>query len=124
MDREIILKLPLCSNNLLCARLTTSAVCSLLNLNLDDSEDLKVCVNEACLLIMGQNYKVVRLVYNLGDTLTIGVYGEGVCDNPPKSIGEEERELCVQLLNSLVDKVEYNKVGGIIESIMLVKRIN
>lgn len=122
MDREIVLKLPLCSNNLLCARLTTSAVCTLLKLNVDDIEDMKVCVNEACLMIMGQNYKEAKLVYNLGDQLTVGVYGEGVCEHP-SGFAEQEPELSVQLLNSLVDKVEYNKVNGVIESIMLVKRI-
>lgn len=123
MEKEILLQIPLCSNNLLCARLTTSAVCSLLKLNIDESEDIKVCVNEACLIIMGNNFSRVRLKYDMQENLRISVQGDGNCGSNSINLDKNAKEISLMLLNSLIDKVEYQKEDGIISSITLIKRM-
>jgi len=120
---DIILQLPLCTNNnLLCARLTTSAVCSLLNIGIDETEDIKVCVNEACLMMMSANYKRVKLVFNGQNDLVITVTGEGSCEKN-KVFDDKSKDLGLTLLNSLIDDVKYIKSQGLITSITLTKRI-
>lgn len=122
MDKEIVLILPLCqTNNLLCARLTTSAVCSLLNLDIDESDDIKVSVNEACLMIMGAKYKKVRLTYQMEKNLVINISGEGVCEN--SHTYDVNTDFALILLNSLIDEVKYDKDGGMVSSVTLTKRI-
>ena len=124
MEGNIILQLPIClSKNLICARLTTSAVCSMLNLDIEETEDIKVCVNEACLMIMSGNYKSVKVVYNTDNNLMITVTGEGKCDKI-KVFNQESKELGLTMLNSLIDNVEYHKTNGNVSSITLTKRIN
>jgi anti-sigma regulatory factor (Ser/Thr protein kinase) len=122
MEKEIVLELPLCSNNLLCARLTTFAVCSLMKIDINETEDIKVCVNEACLIMMNSRYSNVNVKYNMENNLKICVQGSGSCLNPINS-DEDSKELSLMLLNSLVDEVDYKKDGGIISSIILTKRM-
>lgn len=122
MEKEIKLQIPLCSNNLLCARLTASAVCSLLKIDIDETEDIKVCVNEACLIMMGSNFSRVNIDFNMEKNLEINISGSGSC-NKSLNADNENKELSVMLLNSLIDNVEYKKDGEKITSITLLKRM-
>jgi anti-sigma regulatory factor (Ser/Thr protein kinase) len=121
MERTIILHLPLCTNNLLCARLTTSAVCSLLNVNIEEAEDIKVCVNEACLMFMRFSYKTAKLSFIMDNPLVIRIEAEGKCDKNSFKDGNEE--LGLTLLNSLLDEARYEHSDGILTGITLCKRI-
>lgn len=124
MEKKISLQFPLCSpDNLICARLVASAVCSLLKLSIDEAEDIKVCVNEACLIMLGESFKTVNISFYPDYELKINVSGEGTCKNA-SNINCESRELGLTLLNSLLDKVEYSDSQGVVSSITLIKRIN
>ena len=122
MNKEITLTIPVCAaNTLICERLTTSAVCSLLSADIDLSEDIKVCVNEACLMLMGYKYKNIKITYTLNDNLVINVEGQGICKVSNYDIN---KEFVLALINSLVDKVDYNNNNsGVLSSITLTKRI-
>ena len=121
MEKEIKLQIPLCSNNLLCARLTASAVCSLLKIDIEEAEDIKVCVNEACLIMMGNNFSKVNINFDMENNLKIDISGSGNCSKSLNSA--DNKDLSVMLLNSLIDNVEYKKDGEKITSITLIKRM-
>lgn len=123
MEKKISLQFPLCSpDNLICARLMASAVCSLIKLGIDDAEDIKVCVNEACLIMMSEKYQTVSIDFVVGDELKINVCGQGQCEIF-KEVEKSSKELGLILLNSLLDKVDYYSEGGVVSSISLIKRI-
>ncbi len=123
MKKEIKLKFPLCSpDNLICARLMAGAVCSLIKLGIDDAEDVKVCVNEACLIMMAEKFDTVNIVFGIKNELKINICGKGKCEKY-KEIEQSNRELGLTLINSLLDKVEYQNTDGIVSSITLIKRI-
>ena len=48
------LNLPSKSDYIRIVRLTTSGICSNMNFNVDEIDDIKVCVGEACNNILGQ----------------------------------------------------------------------
>ncbi|MDD4002896.1 MAG: hypothetical protein PHE12_01720 [Clostridia bacterium] len=121
MERTIILQIPLCTNNLLCARLAASAVCSLLNINIEETEDIKVSVNESCLMFMRYNYKKAKLSFIMGNPLTIVIEAEGVCEK--HRFKDNNEEIGLILLDSLVDEVKYERKNELISQITLYKRI-
>jgi hypothetical protein len=97
------------------------AVCSLLKMGIDEAEDVKVCINEACLIMLSEKYKTVDIVFDMGSDLTINVCGKGKCEKD--ILDKSSRELGLVLLNSLIDKVDYKNTDGIISSITLIKRL-
>lgn len=120
---DIVLKLPLCSNNLLCARLTASAVSSLMNINVDDAEDIKICVNEACLILIEAKFDTAEISFNMEKDLRIDIEGTGMCEQG-LIITKGNAEISVLLLKSLVDEVQFFDADGKINKISLLKRVS
>jgi len=92
-----------------------------MNINIEETEDIKVCVNETCLIFMRYNYKTAKLSFNMNGPLTIELSGEGKCDR--RVLHDDNEEISLMLLNSLVDEVNFKRENDIITSVTLIKRI-
>ena len=99
------------------ARLTAGVVCNQLNLGIDDSEDVKLCVTEACNILANQNFCSATITYDFEDNLTVTFTGEKCeegCIQKPA-----DNELSLLLLNGLCDEVHYDRCGEVIDRITL-----
>lgn len=123
MEKEIVLRLPLCTNNLLCARLIAGAVANLMEIDIESADDVKVCVNEACLIIVNSGFSTAQLVFSMEEELIVEVSGEGSCQSPRAKGGDDNQEISIMLLKSLVDEVRFYEEGGLINKVKLTKRI-
>lgn len=96
-------------------RLTTSGIAHSMGLNIDDIEDIKVCIGEACINSLSvNNSEEIKLVFEVTkDKLTIRV-------NNVEEISEEitdeletfkELELGLLIIKSLMDEVYFNEFG-------------
>jgi len=122
MGNDIVLRLPLCTNNLLCARLTAGAVASLMDIDVEAAEDIKVCVNEACLIMVGSGFSTAQITFGMGEALSIEISGEGSCPSP-MSVAGDNTEISMLLIKSLVDEVHYTGEDSVISKVNLIKRI-
>ena len=90
-------------------RLATGGVCSVAGLNLDDSEDCKVCVTEALLLMKHRGFTAASIDF-------IGEDGLSVCIEGTEGGGEKsspaEDEISAALLSALAENVVMEKREG------------
>lgn len=106
MKALLDVKLPLRSDLFTTARLLTGGICSLVGLNVDDSEDCKVCVTESLLLLMHSGYTTARLVFEEQDGAFVSLTGE-----EGSGAGElaAEEEISVALLQALVEDLQIER---------------
>jgi len=103
MNTLVDMKLPLRSDLLTTVRLVTGGVCSLAGLNVDDSEDCKVCVTESLLLLMHSGFTSGRIVFEERDGIAVSIKGE---DGSADGALSSEEEISVALLQALVEDLE------------------
>jgi len=122
MEKDIItLSLPAKAEYVLAARLTTSAISSRFGFDIDEIEDIKVAVAEACIALMNQkqSFKCINLRYEVSEELCIHVTGEGVLE--VSSNGMEENDLSLYIIDSLMDFVEFHREEGMVREISMKK---
>ena len=114
MNELLTLKIRLQSDMMTTVRLTTGGVCSLAGLDLDESEDCKVCVTESLLLLLHRGYRAASLSFRAEEGLKIRVEGEEAGE-----IGEEsvEDEISAALLGALAEDVTTEKEGDCLRAI-------
>lgn len=117
MKKEIKLSLPLINECIIAARLTAGVVCNQLNLGIDDSEDVKLCVTEACNILANQNFCMATIAYDFDGDLHVTFIGEECEDSCRQR--PADNELSLLLLNGLCDEVCYDRSGEIINRIAL-----
>ena len=105
--REI--KMPLESGLMTTARLTAGGICSLFGLDLDESEDCKVCLTESLLLLRHAGYGEACIRFSENKGLHVYVAGEGTAQ-PQGEYAEDE--ISYALLGALNDSVACEKAGG------------
>lgn len=93
-------------------RLVCGAVCSAHGLNLDETEDFKVCVTESAIIFKNCGYERVTADF-CGEEAACVVYGEG------GTPAEGENELSLALISALVKECGIERRGGIIERVNL-----
>lgn len=115
------------------ARLTASGIANRLGFDIDDIEDIKVAIGEACtnaikhgLKSKSDNYDIEFIVEE--DTLTISVKdtGTGTCSvevKEPNAQALKENGLGLFIINTLMDKVECISEEGKGTEIRMMKRI-
>ena len=81
-------------------RLATGGVCSLAGLDLDASEDCKVCVTESLLLLLRGGFRSATLSFSCEETLRVRIAGEGERERETSGV---EDGLSVALLRALVE---------------------
>ncbi len=103
------LTMPLESGLMTTARLATGGVCSLAGLDLDTSEDCKVCLTESLLLLMHRGFSAVRVRFFEDEGLLVRAAGTGEI----REAGEyPEDEISFALLGALNGSVTTAKKGG------------
>lgn len=109
MSARLELKFPLGSEMLTSVRLATGGMCSLAGLDLDDSEDCKVCVTESLLILMHRGYGEAKVV--LEEDGGIRVKAEG-CGEAADRAENSEDEISFALLSALLGEVTEEKRDG------------
>ena len=93
-------------------RLVCGAVCSAHGLDLDETEDFKVCVTESAIILKNCGFECVTAVF-CGGEVKCTVYGEG---GTPK---EGENELSLALISALVKECDIERQGDVIKRVTL-----
>ncbi len=93
-------------------RLTTSGIAHNMRFSIDDIEDVKVCVAEACVNVLNlNNVDKISIAYEVReDRLVIKV--KDVIENISSELDRsEEGELGLLIIKSLMDEVIFTKEG-------------
>ena len=109
---NIYLNIPCKPDYISLVRLTTSAIAHNLKLNMDEIEDIKVCIGEACVNVINQKNKgEISIKFEVKkDKLTIIV--KDVIDNVQSdNEGFKEEELGLLIIKSLMDEVIFTDQG-------------
>lgn len=93
-------------------RLTTSGIAHSMGLNIDDIEDIKVCIGEACINALSvNNSEEIMLVFEVKkDRLTIKI-NNVVEETSDKMEVFKELELGLLIIKSLMDEVYFSEFG-------------
>lgn len=113
MKNAMTMIFPLNSDYMTTVRLATGGVCSLAELNLDDSEDCKVCVTESLLVFMRNGFTSARLVFTCEQGLHVQIFAEG---SPTAQLSVED-EISFALLGALVSDLSMQKTDGCVSEI-------
>lgn len=111
-SNSILVRVPSKPDYISMARLSTACVGNNIGLNVDEIEDIKVSIGEACAnsLSISHNESITIEFFLHEDKLEIKV--SGVKENIPEGIEEnKERELGILIIKSLMDKVRFDDDG-------------
>lgn len=113
MNKDIIkLSIPTNKEYLTLARLTVSGIASKLGFNIEEIEDIKVSVAEACInSLRFTNEDNISLSIEVGENfLTINV-SDVMEEIPTGKISDRNFELGLLIIRSLMDEVEFTSCG-------------
>ncbi len=114
MNELMTLQVRLASEYMTTVRLATGGLCSMKGLDLDESEDCKVCVTESLLLLMHRGYRRASVSFFGDDGLFVRVEGY---DGEAKTADSAEDEISAALLGALARDVNTEKEGGYLRAI-------
>lgn len=104
-------------------RLAASGIAGSLEYTLDEIEDLKSCISEACLLVLyGQECDSLFIETRVSDDIKITV---NAVDAKPAKEGEFadfSEEISRIMIEALSDESDFNEVDGILQSVSFVKK--
>ncbi|MCK9443750.1 MAG: ATP-binding protein [Tissierellaceae bacterium] len=113
MSRDCVsLKIPKKADFISLARLATSGIAYTMSLNVENIEDIKVSIGEACLnsLMLGHEDTISLSFEIFRDKLSMEI--SGVKEMIPEELEErKERELGLLIIKSLMDEVNFSKEG-------------
>ena len=129
MDKKRIeLCIPAERNMLLIVRMTTSGVVSRAGFTLDDMDDMKMAIDEACNLMMLQKSgcRSLRFVYEYDESeVTTQIEGQDFTEVAESKEEANLLEVIRCILESMVDRVEMdNTDNGKIKVIRLTKKVS
>ncbi|HLS52801.1 MAG TPA: ATP-binding protein [Tissierellaceae bacterium] len=112
-SENIYLKIPSKADYISLARLTSSAIAHNMNLNIEEIEDIKVCVGEACVNILSlTEVEEISITFNISDD-NLAIFVKDVVERIPEGLDDfREGELGLLIIRSLMDEVEFVD-GGI-----------
>lgn len=112
-DMDIIkLSIPKKADYISIARLTTSGIGHSMALNVEDIEDLKLAIGEACInsLIL-DNKEKINLKFEISE-IKLSIEVTDVKENIPETLSDRrERELGLLIIKSLMDEVIFSDHG-------------
>jgi serine/threonine-protein kinase RsbW len=128
MVDSILLNIPAKPEYVMVVRLTTSAVACRAGLRVDEIEDLKVAVAESCNILMNQTKNIKQLNVNFNTTgeglkIEIGIEKDldDIVGNDYNNY-DEQNELGIYIITSLITDVNFHQKGDIIYSISMYKK--
>ena len=95
-------------------RLATGGICSLVGLDLEATEDCKVCVTESLLLFMHNGYSAARVNFAQDDGVHIHIAAEG---DKQECIEIPEDGISSALLVALANDVNIKREGDCLKAI-------
>lgn len=113
MNKDIIsITIPKKPDYISLIRLTTSGIGCSMGLNVDDIEDIKVSIGEACINSLTLSDKEeISLVFEI-DEEKLSVKVSNVKENINEELDDrKERELGLLIIKSLMDEVKFNEYG-------------
>ena len=113
MKEFLSLRFPLESGIMTTIRLTTGGACSAVGLDLDLSEDCKVCVTEGLLLLMHAGFGIACVRFMEEEGLNVRLTGE----EQGESAEQAEDEISVALLEALAGSTAIVRTGGKVSEI-------
>lgn len=117
MANRVELKFPLLKNHIMIARLVAGAVSDLMNYDIGKSEDVKVAVNEACIILYKQGFKEVVISFEEEkNDMRISVIGENYSATE-LSANNDILRFGLDLLKEIVDEAKAQETNGIINNI-------
>lgn len=109
MNKDIIrLTIPDKPDYISVVRLTSSSICSNMGFNIEDIEDIKVAISEACINALDKD-REIEVVFNMKEDrllITIDNVSHKGADR-----SDREEELSLLIIKSLMDKVEFSQEG-------------
>lgn len=109
MERDLIeLKVPNKPDYVGVIRLTTSAIGSNMGLNIEEIEDLKVSISEACNNALGKSENFV-IKYELNNE-KLEIFVENVSEKDTND-SSKEKKLGILIIKSLMDEVYFTSNG-------------
>ncbi|MGN1061006.1 MAG: hypothetical protein ACI4QN_04660 [Candidatus Coproplasma sp.] len=94
-------------------RLTVGAVCAVADVDIDATEDMKVCVTESCLYLKGCGYENVTVQLGCDGGVTATVCGEG---GTPE---DNDNGFSLALISALVSSCEIERKDGLVNKLTL-----
>lgn len=111
MKNDIIkLKVPSKPDYMSVVRLTSSAICCNMGLSIDDIEDIKVSIAEACINALNKNDEIAIQFKIEEDKLTMKVNNVSPCKDGETDLNKEI-ELGILIIKSLMDEVNFDEEG-------------
>lgn len=109
---NIYLNIPCKPDYISLVRLTSSAIANNLNLSIDEIEDIKVCIGEACVNVINQNNKdEISIQFQVREDKLIIMVDDVSEDFNNDTEDFKEEELGLLIIKSLIDEVEFNEKG-------------
>ncbi len=122
MEKESIkLSLPVNAAYVSAARLTASSIANRIGFDIDEIEDIKAAVSEACTYIIKKLSQDKLLDYNINfhlfdKTLQIDIKIDSTLD-----LVEKDNEMSIMMIKALMDEISVDTVGNNATLIKMVK---
>jgi serine/threonine-protein kinase RsbW len=106
MSEIVSINIPAKAEHLLVVRLAASGICSRLGMGIEQMEDVKAAVAEACLIMIHDKagYSRLAISFEYSDELWVSVAGEG--SGSEQNDDEIDADFSLVLLEALTDKTE------------------
>lgn len=115
---EFAMELPLVSDFLTTVRLATGGVCALSGLDVDYTEDIKVCVTEGLLILKRNGYARARVSFFFAENGKIKCALSGLEQGGnAKEAGSADDEISFALLSALVAENNVTRIGETVTAI-------
>ena len=108
MKNVFELNFPLLNEMMTTVRLAVGGVCAMKGMDLDASEDCKVCVTESLLLLKHRGYLNAHVCFYEDGGLRVRISGEG----EGKAEETSEDDISLALLNALLSDLETEEQDG------------
>ena len=95
-------------------RLTTGGICSFVGLDIEDTEDCKVCVTESLLLLMHSGYPAARVSFAEDEGVHVRIEADGNGGNKEESADDG---ISSALLGALARDVNMEKENDCLKAI-------
>ena len=113
MKNCFVIEFPLEEKYFVSLRLATAGICDVAELDVEKSEDFKLCVAEACLSLMRAGFSAARVQLSGEDGMQALISGVGDVAKTPKLSAEGE-QFTLSLLAELVDELNIERKGDLI----------
>jgi len=113
VNKDIVkLQIPKEPSYISLVRLTASGIAYSMALNIDEIEDIKVSIGEACINSLNFSEEDEISLTFIIDEEKLSITVSGVKENIPEELDEKrERELGLLIIKSLMDEVVFNEKG-------------